>query len=61
MNFSFVHANQADYPITVLCDVLEVSRSGYYAWLTREPSARKREDRELQKEIQEIHAESGRS
>lgn len=34
-----------DYPLAVLCRVLDVSASGYHAWLTREPSkrARKRE------------------
>ncbi len=28
------------YPMRVLCRVLEVSRSGYHAWLVREPSPR---------------------
>jgi transposase InsO family protein len=34
---------------------LEVSRSGFYAWLKREESARSREDRRLLSEIKEIH------
>jgi transposase InsO family protein len=29
-----------DYPLTVLCRVLSVSRSGYHAWLVRQPSKR---------------------
>ena len=34
-----------------MCSVLRVSRSGYYAWLTRPESARKQQDRRLKVEI----------
>jgi putative transposase len=42
----------------VLCRVLRVSRSGYYAWARRleQPSPRARSDRRLLEEIREIHA-----
>jgi hypothetical protein len=33
---------RAEYPVRLLCRVLEVSRSGLRAWLVREPSARSR-------------------
>jgi putative transposase len=41
-----------------MCRVLGVSRSGYYAWLKREPSAREKANAELLETIREIHAES---
>ena len=41
-----------------MCRVLEVSRSGYYAWLGREPSARAQANAVLLERIQEIHSES---
>ena len=41
-----------------MCEVLRVSRSGYYGWLTREPSVRDREDAELTEAIREAHATS---
>jgi putative transposase len=41
-----------------MCRVLEVSRSGYYAWLKREPSARAKANAELLETIREIHDES---
>lgn len=41
-----------------MCRVLEVSRSGYYAWLKREPSARAEANAELLEAIRQIHAES---
>ncbi len=31
---------RSDYPLAVLCRVLSVSRSGYHAWSTRQPSKR---------------------
>lgn len=30
---------QREYPVRVLCRVLEVFRSGFHAWLVRKPSA----------------------
>lgn len=38
-----------------MCRVLEVSPSGYYAWLKRPPSARVHEDAKLLKRIRDIH------
>lgn len=38
-----------------MCQVLGVSRSGFYAWLKREESERSRVDRELTGEIRLIH------
>lgn len=31
LRFQFIEAEKANYPVTVLCRVLEVSRSGFYA------------------------------
>lgn len=42
-----------------MCRVLGVSRSGYYAWRTRKPSARKREDERIKVAIKAAH-ERGR-
>jgi transposase InsO family protein len=41
-----------------MCRVLKVSRSGYYAWRKREPSARELEDRRHAQAIQEVHRDS---
>jgi putative transposase len=53
--FRFIDAEKALYPISLLCRVLKVSRSGYYAWLHRSPSRRSVEDASLTDEIREIH------
>jgi putative transposase len=43
------------YAVTTMCRVLEVSTSGYYAWLKREPSDRAMKDAALTERITEIH------
>jgi putative transposase len=53
-----VKANQATYPVRVMCRVLKVSASGYYAWFGRAPSARRRVDEQLLPQIKAIHARS---
>jgi putative transposase len=43
------------YAVPVLCRVLEISRSGYYAWLTRAPSKHTQEEGWLEIEIKAAH------
>ena len=43
------------YPLSLLCRVLAVSRSGYYAWLHRRPSKRAQENARLEVAIQAAH------
>ena len=47
-----------DHSITALCVTLAVSRSGYYAWVDRPPSARAQADAVLQKKICQAHRAS---
>ncbi len=51
-------ANQASYPVSMMCRLLEVSTSGYYAWLKRPPSKRSREDAILTDRIRWIYLRS---
>ena len=53
-----MRVHQAAYPVKTMCRVLEVSRSGYYAWLKRPPSARAVANGTLLERIEEIHDES---
>jgi putative transposase len=61
MRFSFIRVEKAFYPLTVLCRVLEVSRSGYYAFEKRGPSKRETADRLLVLEIRQAHKRSRRT
>jgi len=58
VRFEFIHAEKANFPIQVLCRVLEVSRSGYYRWRDAEPSEHSKQDEQLKLEIKAIHSES---
>ena len=43
------------YPLTLLCRVQVVSRSGYYAWCTRRPSTHAQENARLEVAVQAAH------
>jgi putative transposase len=49
------------WPIGWMCEALDVSRGGYYAWLKRPPSAHERRDEELQVSIGRSFQESDRT
>lgn len=51
MKFAFIAAEKALYPIAVLCEVVGVTRSGYYAWSDRPASSKKIADAQLLVEI----------
>ncbi len=54
MKFQFMAEQSHEYSITLLCQALEVSESGYYAWKSRPVSQHSREDARLSAEIQQI-------
>jgi putative transposase len=56
--FRFIAAEKANYPISLLCRLLGVSRSGFHAWAGRAPSDRTLTDAWLTARIGEIHAKS---
>jgi putative transposase len=51
-------AHQADFPVHLLCRVLKVARSAYYAWRDRAPSQRVVANAALSECIRAIHAQS---
>jgi putative transposase len=58
VKFAFIAVEKASAPVAVLCKVLEVSRSGFYAWEQRVPSAHSLEDAKLRVHIAAIHERS---
>jgi putative transposase len=61
MKYQFIEQNKQEFPIVVMCRVLDVSESGFYAWRKRPACQRKREDAQLTEELrQEFSAHQGR-
>src|ERR1700738_4429477 len=61
MRFRFIEDRRADFPVTILSDVLGVSPAGYYAWRSREESRRSAANRALVDDIKRVHRDtSGR-
>jgi putative transposase len=61
VRFAFIDVEKAHFPLTVLCAVMLVSRSGFYAWVRRaEMSSRIKRDAELRAAIVASHLRSGR-
>lgn len=56
--YRFIAEHCQSYPIRRLCQVIEVSVSGYYAWLKRKPSQREQANAGLCQQIVAIHARS---
>lgn len=61
MKYQFIEQYKQEFPIVVMCRVLDVSESGFYAWRKRPACQRQREDAQLTEEIQqEFRAHQGR-
>lgn len=58
MRFRFIAAEKAEYPVTLMSRILQVSTSGFYAWSKRLESARSRSDRALVVDIKAVHQAS---
>lgn len=58
MRFRFIEDRRADYPVTLLCDVLGVSPAGYYAWRARPESRRSAANRDLVEDIRRVHRDT---
>lgn len=58
INFTRLRRWKKAYPVSLLCEVMQVSRSGYYAWKNGGPSARQREYDKLIPIEEQAHKDS---
>jgi putative transposase len=56
--YRIISAERASFPVSVMCEVLEVSRSGFHGWERRAPSQRALSDAWLTSRITEIHEQA---
>ena len=57
MKYSFIRQNSSVFPVRSMCQALDVSPAGYYAWFDREPSATEQQREQLAVEIRTAHAD----
>jgi len=55
VKYAFVRAQGKEFAVKRMCQILEISRSGYYDWASREESKHSQQDRVLLKEIRKVH------
>ena len=60
MKYAFIQSHSKQFKISRMCDVLEVSSSGYYDWSDRPESERSRDNRRLTMKIRCFHQASKR-
>ena len=58
MKYAWINEHRDLFPATILCDVLRVSPSGYYAWLDRVPSERAMRHERIKQSVAAVYAES---
>ena len=58
MRFAFILARAVAFPVALMCRLLGVSKSGFYAWRDRPESARSRDDARLAVDIAAAHKRS---
>jgi len=58
VKYQFIEEHRHEYPVTVMCQVLEVARNGYYKWRKQPLSARKVADLVLLMHIRDIFEQS---
>ena len=61
MKFAFMKEHCVEFCVEKMANILEVCRSGYYAFLKRQPSKRAIENQRLIDEVKEIHEKSRRT
>ena len=58
MKYVFIRDHRGAFPVDLICRSLEVCSSGFYAWLKRPKSPRRRDNLRLLTEIKAVHRRS---
>ena len=58
MKYAWIQDHSKEFPVAVMCRVLQVSTSGYYDWVGREPSNRHQQREALKEAVRQSHEAS---
>ena len=58
MKFAWIKEHRSEFAIELMCQVLQVSKSGFYAWLERPASSCEQRRKDLAQKIEAVHEEA---
>jgi len=58
LKYAFINDHRHEFPVVVMCQALDVSASGYYAWRRRPQSQRQQANEALVEKIKKVHQEN---
>jgi putative transposase len=58
VKYAWISEHRDSFPVAVVCDVLNVSSSGYYDSLDRQPSTRAERHERIKQGVEQVHGES---
>jgi putative transposase len=58
MKFAFIASKEVAFPVSSICRVLGVTKSGFYAWVKRPKPARAKRDAQLAASVAAVHQRS---
>jgi putative transposase len=58
VKYAWISTHRDSFPVALLCEVLDVSTSGYYASIDREPSERARRHERIKAAVAHVHDQS---
>jgi putative transposase len=61
MKFAFIASKEVAFPVSSICRVLGVTKSGFYAWVKRPKPARAKRDAQLAATVAAVHQRSRRT
>jgi len=61
VKYAFIHAHRQEFSLRLMCRVLEVARSGYYAFERCPKGARQLDNERLLEQVKQIHEASGKT
>jgi putative transposase len=59
MKYQWIRQHREAFSVTVMCDVLKVSDSGYYGWLKRKPSRRFQRTQKIHEDVRSTFEQNG--
>ena len=58
MKYAWIQQHSDSFPVNLMCQVLQVSKSAYYAWKKRVPGPRQQRTERIRKDVQQVFEES---